>query len=216
MKNRLVVAIYMSLAIGAFLLFSSSCKKGDNNNDSSINTEFADSRDGNLYKAVTIGSQVWMAENLAYEPSVGNYWTIDNNLDTVDVYGCYYDWHTAINVCPDGWHLPSQDEWDKLFIYLGINHAGKLKAVGTKESETGLWHEPNIGATNETGFTAVPGGFRKIDGTFYGVGYNANLWSATEGIVDNAWEIFLHHGNGMASMGNVSKVFGRSVRCVKD
>src|SRR5690554_3367234 len=148
---------------------------------------FIDSRDGNEYNWVQIGDQVWMAENLAYVPSVnmvadgsedaaGSYYYVygydGTNVadakatDNYATYGVLYNYTAACNSCPAGWHLPSDAEWTELTNYLGETVAGgKLKETGTTH-----WASPNTGATNETGFTALPGGYRGTDGAFYNVG----------------------------------------------
>jgi uncharacterized protein (TIGR02145 family) len=111
-------------------------------------------------------------------------------------YGVLYNWPAAMagsatsninpsgvkGVCPTGWHLPSDAEWTELTDYLGGEWVagGKLKATGTFEAGTGLWYDPNTGATNETGFTALPGGFRNFDGAFVFIGNYGHWWSATE------------------------------------
>src|SRR5690606_12297955 len=102
-----------------------------------------------------------------------------------------YDWETACDVCPDGWHLPTDAEWTELTDYLGENAGGKLKATGTIEAGTGLWYDPNTGATNETGFTALPGGNRYSNGSFYDFGYFGYWWSATEDNATYAWYRFV-------------------------
>jgi uncharacterized protein (TIGR02145 family) len=136
-----------------------------------------DSRDGKVYEIVRIGEQVWMAENLAYKPTSGNYWAYDDNSDNIAVYGYLYDWETAKKVCPTGWHLPSYAEWAKLTDYLGGEGV-----AGGKLRETGIthWNSPNEEATNETGFTALPGGFRDGSGKFGKSWYPGGWWSASE------------------------------------
>ena len=98
---------------------------------------FTDSRDGKTYKYVTIGKQVWMAENLAYAPSSGNYWAYHNNSSNVAKYGYLYDWQTSKNVCPTGWHLPTDEEWQELIDFAGgKDDAGtklKAKTAGVKQ-----------------------------------------------------------------------------------
>src|SRR5574344_844768 len=163
---------------------------------------FTDDRDNKVYKWVKIGDQVWMAENLAYLPSVnmvadgsedaaGSYYYVygydGTNVaeakatDNYATYGVLYNWTAAMNgeassttnpsgiqgVCPAGWHLPSDAEWTELTDYLGGASVagGKLKETGTTH-----WNSPNTGATNETGFTALPGCYRYGDGTFGYVG----------------------------------------------
>jgi uncharacterized protein (TIGR02145 family) len=177
---------------------------------------FTDPRDGKVYQTVTIGNQEWMAENLAYEPSSGNYWAYDNNNSNVETYGYLYDWETACDVCPDGWHLPTDAEWTELTDYLGENAGGKLKATGTIEAGTGLWYDPNTGATNETGFTALPGGYRYGNGTFDDIGYDGVWWSTAEFNADTAWGRSMPYDRSNVRMSLSSKKLGLSVRCLRD
>ncbi len=151
----------------------------------------------------------------------------DNSTANRDTYGGLYTWAAAMNgasssdanpsgvvgVCPAGWHLPSDGELTKLIDYLG----GRSVAGGTlKETGTTHWVSPNEGATNESGFTALPGGHRGTNGTFYVVGIYGVWWSSSESSAASAW------GQGVSnSVANVSrlpyrKIYGSSVRCVRD
>ena len=209
---------------------------------------FIDSRDGNEYNWVQIGDQVWMAENLAYLPSVnmvadgsedaaGSYYYVygydGTNVadakatDNYATYGVLYNWTAAMDgeassttnpsgiqgVCPAGWHLPSDAEWTELTNYLGGTGVagGKLKETGTTH-----WNTPNTSATNATGFTALPGGDRDYDGTFYGIGYYGYWWSATEYTATNAWIRYMLDDLSDVYRGSYGKVVGFSVRCVRD
>lgn len=115
---------------------------------------FADKREGQIYYCIQIGDQLWMAENLAYKTNTGC-WAYKNEENNVSIYGYLYNWETACNVCPEGWHLPSNDEFYILINYLGGSTiaGGKMKRTGTT-----YWKSPNAGATNSSGFTALPGG----------------------------------------------------------
>jgi uncharacterized protein (TIGR02145 family) len=206
---------------------------------------FTDSRDDNQYVTVTIGSQVWMAENLAYLPSVSPPTSGSNNLpyyyvygydgtnvseakatSNYQTYGVLYNWRAAMNgasssntnpsgvqgICPEGWHLPSEAEWTILTDYLGgedVAH-GKMKETGTTH-----WKAPNTGATNESGFTAVPGGFRYPDGTFNYLGLYCYWWSSTTYKYDSSSAYDLSLSSTLYSTFS-SKAFGSSVRCVRD
>jgi len=207
---------------------------------------FTDPRDGNHYKVVKIGNQVWMAENLKYLPSVigpgtgsetapyyyvygYNGTNVANAKATVNyqTYGVLYNWPAAMNgqasssanpsgvqgVCPTGWHLPSDAEWTQLTDCLGGESiaGGKLKESGTVH-----WNSPNTGATNETGFTALPGGLRYLDGAFINVESIGYWWSATEFSIDNAWVRDMSYTHGDVDRGCGSKEYGLSVRCVRD
>jgi uncharacterized protein (TIGR02145 family) len=169
---------------------------------------FKDTRDGKTYKTVKIGTQTWMAENLAYKTS-GGCWAYNNNEKNIAIYGYLYDWETANKVCPSGWHLPGDAEWTTLTSFLGGDSiaGGKLK-----EKDTTHWKSPNTGATNETGFTALPGCSRFFLGTFsfIGLGYYGLWWSSTE--ID--MEIYNH--NSHVGRSDEIKSSGLSVRCIKD
>lgn len=206
---------------------------------------FADPRDNHLYHYTTIGSQVWMTENLAYLPSVNTpvpslidprYYVYSYGGGT-DVsaakatanyrtYGVLYNWLAAMNgaassssnpsgvqgVCPTGWHLPSYAEWEQLKTYLGPNYAGaKMKETGTAH-----WESPNTGATNESGFTALPGGSLHSESYFYGSGSNGMWWSTTENDTNTAWRVELEVNYNYLYNFYYSKASGFSVRCVKD
>src|SRR5690554_851751 len=211
-----------------FLVLGSGCKKSSNNE------AFTDPRDGNVYKIITIGDQVWMAENLAYLPSVnmvadgsedaaGSYYYVygydGTNVadakatDNYATYGVLYNWTAAMNACPAGWHLPSDAEWTELTDYLGGESiaGGKLKETGTTH-----WNSPNTGATNETGFTALPGGARYNDGEFDGVGGDGSWWSATESGASSARYRVMYYGYSSVYSYKFSKEVGISVRCVRD
>ena len=173
---------------------------------------FTDSRDGKTYKTVKIHTQVWMAENLAFKTDKGC-WAYDDNQNNVAIYGYLYDWETAKQVCPTGWHLPSDAEWTQLTTYLGGEGVagGKLKETGTAH-----WKSPNTGATNASGFTAVPAGYRSGSGAFYGIGYDGDWWSSSEDDTDGAWCRSLSYDSGGVGRSDGHESNGFSVRCVRD
>jgi uncharacterized protein (TIGR02145 family) len=198
--------------------------------------------DGNIYKNVKIGTQVWMTENLKtmkYNDGTSITLVTDekawNALTTPaycwykndaaankNKYGALYNWYTVSTnkLCPRGWHVPTNEEWRILTTYLGGENiaGGKLKEKGTIH-----WENPNTGATNESGFTALPGGERKYDGAFDNSGSNVGFfrsngcwWSSTEQYAFNAYYLRLY-----SSLSNVYnslsvKQSGYSVRCMKD
>jgi uncharacterized protein (TIGR02145 family) len=174
---------------------------------------FTDSRDGQTYKTVKIGNQVWMAENLNYKTS--NSWCYNNNSSFCDLlFGRLYTWESAKKSCPVGWHLPTDEEWAELTNYLG----GKSVAGGKlKETDTTHWSSPNTGATNESGFTALPGGdWMPSDDSFKGVPQIANFWSDTEYSSQYSWMRILIYNNEKVIRGYYDKPAGLSVRCLKD
>ena len=172
---------------------------------------FTDIRDGQTYKWVKIGNQVWMAENLNYK--TGNSWCYDNATANCNKYGKLYDWKTARGACPLGWHLPSYAEWDILVYYLGDSDVagGKMK-----ETVTEHWHSPNTGATNESGFSALPSGYRSTSGYFLDLGSHGYWWSATAYGTARAWTRTLTCNSSRVFLNSTNKGRGFSVRCVRD
>jgi len=197
--------------------------------------------DGNLYNTVQIGTQVWMAENLRstkysngdligttfqYWTDISSYggikyqWAYNGNENLVNTYGRLYTWYVATdsrNVCPTGWHVPSSSDWSTLASNLeSFNVAGgKLKATGTIEGGDGLWHNPNLDATNETRFTALPGGTRYSNGGYGLMGYFGSWWSTNE---TTDFGVFVHMSylNGLLTLTLNPRLYGYSVRCLKD
>jgi uncharacterized protein (TIGR02145 family) len=202
--------------------------------------------DGNLYYTVKIGDQWWMLENLRVThyrngdpiPHVtddftwsgltnGAYCEYDNNSANVATYGRLYNWYAVDDsrgIAPAGWHVPSDDEWKQLEMYLGMSQAeadatgyrgtdegGKLKEAGTT-----YWYSPNTGATNESGFTALPGAYRRNDGYFDYMGYFAVFWCSTQIYSEGAWDRYVPYDGSQLIRGGDFKQYGFSVRCVRD
>ncbi|MBW6498176.1 MAG: fibrobacter succinogenes major paralogous domain-containing protein [Bacteroidales bacterium] len=215
MKSKKRFKRLLLLFMGFLLVFAMGCDKED---DIDIANTFKDSRDGRIYRTVTIDDQVWMAENLAFKPSGGNYWAYGNLNAYVETYGYLYDWQTALDVCPAEWRLPADAEWTQLIGFLGGEDVagGKLKATGTIEAGTGLWHAPNTGATNETGFTALPGGGRYHNGAFGSLGSYGIWWSATELDAGKALYLSLGYNRSDVYRNNYDKGNGFAVRCLRD
>jgi len=203
-----------------------------NTEDAGWAATYKDNRDGNLYSYKTIGTQVWMTKNMAYLPSVVGPGTGSNSTayyyvygyDGTDVatakatsnyttYGVLYNWTAAQSACPSGWHLPSDAEWTTFTDNLGGEYeaGGKMKETGTSH-----WTSPNTGATNESGFTAHPGGYRTNDGTFSNIGIGGNWWSSTESGTNSAWNRYLHYHNSTVNRRSGNKGHGYSVRCLRD
>jgi uncharacterized protein (TIGR02145 family) len=120
-------------------------------------------------------------------------------------------------LAPQGWHVPSDAEWTTLTTFLGESVAGgKMKSTGTIQAGTGLWESPNTVATNESGFTGLPGGYRNGYGTFANVGYDGLWWSSSEYDTANAWYRTLGSNYGNALRNASLKGLGFSVRCLRD
>ena len=153
-------------------------------------------------------------------------------------YGVLYNWTAAMNgaessdanpsgvqgICPDGWHLPSDAEWKQLEMYLGMSETdvnstgwrGTVEGGKLKEAGTTHWADPNAGANNESGFTALPGGYRSNTGCFYDIRNNGNWWSSTEYGTNNAWDRRLSCSNSGVGRVDSNKSLGFSVRCLRD
>jgi uncharacterized protein (TIGR02145 family)/uncharacterized repeat protein (TIGR02543 family) len=196
-----------------------------------------DSRDGNEYTTVQIGDQCWMAENLAYLPAVspssqGNntdpyyyvhgYQGTDVNAakatDNYNNYGALYNWPASLNACPEGWHLPTDAEWTFLTTYLGGQSVagGKMKSTRTAPDPHPRWQSPNTGATNSSGFTGLPGGYRDSDGDFYYIGNYGTFWSSTEYSTTYAWYRTLFYDYAYVNRTYTTKAHGFGVRCLRD
>jgi uncharacterized protein (TIGR02145 family) len=193
--------------------------------------------DGNVYNTEMIGTQVWMTWNLKtsrYNDSTviplitdnvawgtlttpAYCWYKNNGAYNKNTYGTLYNWF-AVNtgkLCPVGWHVPSEDEWKTLTDYVG----GENIASGElKESGTGHWMSPNLGASNDFGFTALPGGYRTglSAGAFHALGYYGLWWASTEDAMDYARARLMTFDASEIAPGVGLKKDGLSVRCVKD
>jgi uncharacterized protein (TIGR02145 family) len=170
-------------------------------------TTFTDTRDGHEYLAVKIGGKTWMAQNLNYKTS--NSWCYENDESSCGKYGRLYDWNTAKAVCPGGWHLPSQAEWDTLVNAAGGNVAGKkLKAASG-------WNE-NGNGTDDYGFSALPGGYYYDGLGFKYAGNQGNWWTAMEYGSNYAYDRNMAYSYDRVNEYHSSKIIGFSVRCVAD
>jgi len=191
--------------------------------------------DGNVYNTVKIGSQWWMAENLKVTcyrngdsiPAVigspdwanltsGAMCSYENDDNNIPVYGLLYNWFALNDIrgfAPDGWHVPSDEEWQILTEYLGgRGYAGGL----LKEEGPAHWDSPNIDAVNFSGFSALAGGYRYDDGDFRHIGVNADFWTSTEYDSSRAWARELNSYNSIVDRGAAGKNAGFSVRCIRD
>jgi uncharacterized protein (TIGR02145 family) len=189
--------------------FSVRCLKGEAKIKAQNSESFYDDRDGKTYRTVNIGNQTWMASNLAYKPSSGNYYINNNDISNLSQYGYLYDWSTACNVCPSGWKLPTDAEWTTLTNYLGgENIAGK------KMKSTSGWYQ-NGNGSNDSGFSGLPGGYRSLNGDFTSFGYGAGWWSSSAGSPIGGWGLFMNYKDGSVIRNNYDKQHGFSVRCLR-
>lgn len=216
------------------LIAMGSCKKDEDDTQNTVKDI-----DGNIYKTVTIGTQVWMAENLKTTkyndgttiPLVTEHsnwaglsspafcWN-NNDIANKPIYGALYNFHTinSGNLCPTGWHIPTDAEWTILTNYAGGESVagGKLKSTLTAPDTHPRWDSPNTGATDEYGFSALPGGVRGSSGDFPGVGYLGYWWSSTELDATAAWYWYMGSDREVVISSHCDKGYGFSVRCLRD
>jgi len=207
--------------------------------------------DGNTYKTIVIGNQTWLAENLRTakfsngdsiphvsgeaewkaiwnndKPTSQPAWCILRNTPSNNIpYGKLYNWYAVAdnrNICPAGWHVPTDCEWMYLESSLGMSVADQETAGyrGTNEGgalkATTNWNSPNTGATNSSGFTGFPGGNRDSNGPYYGIGSGGYWWSSTENDSSLAWYRRLNYGLSDVFRDYSGKRPGFSVRCIRD
>lgn len=168
-----------------------------------------DSRDGKIYKTVVIDTRTWMAENLAFEAGEGS-WAYDKDQDKIKEFGYLYDWKTACNVCPSGWHLPSMVEWDAMIEFLGGEDLS-----GTQIKSTKGWFEYGNG-NNKSGFNGLPGGIRLITGKSASIEKGGTWWSSTPSNPIQAVYYQVSYLNTKTIKMTIPKKAGLSVRCIKD
>ncbi|MBW6534936.1 MAG: fibrobacter succinogenes major paralogous domain-containing protein [Mariniphaga sp.] len=229
MKNQNLV--YLLIVLGTLLVTEHSCKEKFDDNEPNKLTDI----DGNVYNTVTIGSQIWMVENLKVTkfndgtviPYVTNqlewsdltssgYCFYDNNLSNKNIYGALYNGYAVSTgkLCPTGWHVPTNKEWIILTDYLGGENiaGGKLKEIGTIH-----WSSPNEGATNETGYTALPGGYRSTSNiNFRQIKTDGFWWSSTNFGYNGAYYRQMRSSFKYVFGEGSGKAAGFSVRCIKD
>ena len=204
-----------------------------------LTTFAATDADGNNYTSLVIGTQTWLLQNLkttrysngdligttvpanldiSAEVAPKYQWAVGNDVNNIPVYGRFYTWYAVTdprNVCPTGYHVPTDPEWETMKTFLGGEAiaGGKVKEVGTAH-----WQTPNFGATNESGFTAVAGGYRNFNGAFVSFNVSSPYWSSTENQINTAWGWGQGLNYSVESMnrGGFDKPDGCVVRCIKN
>lgn len=232
--NKGSFVFYTGLSFILLVSLMSGCNKNETLKDPVTYGSVSDA-EGNVYKTTTIGSQTWMAENLrsikltdgTVIPQVtdNNTWS---NLTTParsyysndsvygkSKYGGLYNWYAVQTnkLCPTGWHVPSDAEFITLATSLGVDSlaGGKLKESGSIN-----WFVPNTYATNSTGFTALPSGYRFYNGSYQNLGYSGNWWSSTEYSAASARFFYLVYNKGNTGRNYIDKQYGLSVRCIRN
>ncbi len=229
MKINSLIHVYTASLLVLLLFLLSGCEKKKEVPEEVLDT------DGNIYHTVVIGNQVWIVENLKTTryndgtsiPLVtGNtewinlttpgYCWYDNDITNKETYGALYNWYAVQTnkICPAGWHVPSDSEWTALTDFLGgeSTAGGKLKEAGTMH-----WDSPNTGATDESGLTLLPGGFRGAQGVCYHIGYWGQFWTSTSPFESVAYYRMMAADSETVDNGKgnaIQRLCGLSVRCV--
>ena len=219
MKRLLPVLMFSSV-----FMFTA-CSDSDNATSSSQMTSnspdsvltgnlLKDSRDGQTYRTVTIGSQTWMAENLNFETA--NSFCYNDSAKYCAKYGRLYTWAAAKKACPTGWHLPTKGEFETL-----LTAVGGQSTAGKMLKSTSGWDDGGNG-TDDYSFSALPAGGRFDDGIYDSEGIRADFWSSTESgnglvfIEEHMYTMFLYYSLDDANLYGDTKSDGFSIRCVKD
>jgi uncharacterized protein (TIGR02145 family) len=227
MKIVRKISIFL-LLFTSILLIITSCKKNDENDTTVIKDG-----DGNVYTTVTIGTQTWLVENLKttkyndgtpipivpemsdwnnLSTTPGYCWHSNDESTNKNLYGALYNWFTVNSnkLCPIGWHVPSDSEWKSLSAFLGGEGV-----AGSKMKSTSGWAQSGNGS-NESGFNALPGGYRGTGGNFEGLTEKSAWWSSTSASNDNAYYSEISFGTGGIAHTDFFKRLGLSVRCIKN
>lgn len=229
--KKINMKLFKTLLLGSIVLalILVSCSEDDNITPTEINDDnipdfetgsFTDTRDGKVYKTVTIGDQTWMAEDLSFEPDAGEYEI--ELIDTLNnIYGYYYEWETAQVVVPDGWHIPSKDEYIVLLEYLvdnGFCYQEDEEIYYTAKSLSlgGIWNSTTVIGTpgnsdyskyiNSSGFSAIPNKG----------GYSGYWWTSTIHITETYYSLNIWSDRYYTSLTLMYPEFRAAIRCIKD
>jgi len=193
----------------------------DNTSGKPVQGILTDERDQNTYPTVKIGLQTWMARNLNFATPKGS-WCYVNQSSYCETYGRLYDFPAAKTACPDGWHLPTDEEWKLLEIHLGLSRAAAdgerrrdIGDVGLKLKSTSGWDSEGNGI-NSVGFNALPSGYRDWDPDFHNLGIGAYFWTATSLGDKDSWVRSIYSNLDEVYRYYVPKIYGYSIRCVKN
>ncbi len=203
----------------SILLYVSSCGVLENNekhtsapasnNHSFSTSQMTDQRDGQTYSTIRINSQTWLAENLNYK-NEGSYY-YENNSRNANFYGRLYTWDAAKNSCPEGWHLPSDEEWKVLEMYLGMP-----QRIADESDWRGSDQGTQLGTKGSIGFNVMMSGYRNIDGNYHDLGQIATFWTSSEHSKNYAWGRGFEQARSKISRRTFGKTYGFAVRCIRD
>jgi uncharacterized protein (TIGR02145 family) len=216
-----------------------SCGAADMHNPDLIYGSMTD-QEGNVYKTIVIGTQEWMAENLStsvyrngdviatglstsqWTNIVQGAWAyFQNDASKNCPFGKLYNWYACVDareLCPTGWHVPTDADWTVLSDYLGGEAiaGGKMKTLGMSDSATGLWSAPNSGATNSSGFSGIPGGYRMLQGPYSNLEFIGYYWSSSDFVTLSAYYRYIIYDDVDLTRATGGKGNGFSVRCVRN
>jgi uncharacterized protein (TIGR02145 family) len=216
-----------------------SCGAADIHNPDLIYGSMTD-QEGNVYKTIVIGTQEWMAENLStsvyrngdviatglstsqWTNTVQGAWAyFQNDASKNCPFGKLYNWYACVDareLCPTGWHVPTDADWSVLSDYLGGEAiaGGKMKTLGMSDSATGLWSAPNSGATNSSGFSGIPGGYRLLQGPYSNLEFIGYYWSSSDFVTLSAYYRYIIYDDVDLTRATGGKGNGFSVRCVRN
>lgn len=243
LRNHLILVISICITSIPFLI------SGCSNPQVIIETGSVTDIDGNVYETVKIGKQWWMAENLRvtnYQDGTpilkvidGKEWTelttsaycaYENDYENIIPYGLLYNWYATVderNICPEGWHVPTDEEWKELEMHLGMSQEDadgtslRGKDIGGMLKQTGIeyWKEPNTGATNVTGLSIIPSGVRPGDtaysGQFSYKGFRAPIWTSSEQDENSGLHRTILYNHSDIDRLVHGKADGLSVRCIQ-
>ncbi len=200
MKNFVKWTLLLVLCLPYILPACKSSKAGESG-------PYVDIRDSQQYEEIKIGGQVWMARNMNFKTEGGS-WCYNDNAANCEKYGRLYTWSAAKKACPEGWHLPSQAEWDQLDAALGMSAGKKIKSASG-------WRDGG-GGDGSTAFNALPGGDRYDYGGYGGQGDEAYFWTADAAVDKECYGRFLTYNSGDIQRGVWFRGGGNAVRCIKD
>jgi uncharacterized protein (TIGR02145 family) len=215
------------------------CGAADMHNPDLIYGSMTD-QEGNVYRTIVIGTQEWMAENLStsvyrngdaiatglstsqWTSTVQGAWAyFQNDASKNCPFGKLYNWYACVDareLCPSGWHVPTDADWTVLSDYLGGEAiaGGKMKTLGMSDSATGLWSAPNSGATNSSGFSGIPGGYRMLQGPYSNLEFIGYYWSSSDFVTLSTYYRYIIYDDVDLTRVTGAKGNGFSVRCLRD